>query len=291
MNDFLKKIIAGRREVIGRAKKTIPLADLQKAAKARRPARSLLARLQSNPVGNRANIIAEMKRASPSEGALCPDLDPAKLAREYEKTGAAAISVLTEPKYFLGRDEDIQKARKAVKIPILRKDFTVDPWQVYQSAVLGADVILLIVAALEPPVLKELYAAACEARLETIIEVHTLPELEIALQFQNAIIGVNNRNLATLKTDLSVARELAGYIPKERIVIAESGIKNRSDIEQLMGVGYRGFLIGTSLLKAKSPGAALAELIGATRMPAKTRSPPASLEARRTLRKEKIFEL
>lgn len=279
MKNFLKIIIAGRRADIAKAKKTIPFAALQEAAKASRPARSLLARLQAKQDGpprrtirlgeiaggtsdKRANIIAEMKRASPSEGTLCPDLDPARLAREYEKAGAAAISILTDPRYFLGRDEDIREARRAVKIPILRKDFTVDPWQVYQSVALGADVILLIVAALENSLLNELYAAACQARLETIIEVHTLPELETALQFQNAIIGVNSRNLMVLKTDLSIARELAGHIPKGRIAIAESGIRSRREVEELAALGYRGFLVGTSLLKAGSPGRALAELIG-----------------------------
>ena len=235
---------------------------MQETAKARRPARSLLTRLQANPDKNRANIIAEIKRASPSEGILRPDLNPAELARAYEKAGAAGISILTEPKYFLGLDCDLQEARQAVKIPLLRKDFTVDPWQVYQSAALGADIILLIVAALELPLLKELHTAANEARLETIIEVHTLPELETALQFPGAIIGVNSRDLVTLKTDIAAAINLAKYIPKERTAIAESGIKSRREIDQLMELGYRGFLIGTTLLKADSPGAALKELIG-----------------------------
>jgi len=241
----------------------MPLAALQEAAKASRTSRSLFARLHGNQGAKRANIIAEIKRASPSEGKLRPDLDPAKIAREYEMAGATAISILTEPKYFLGLDEDIRSVRKAVKLPILRKDFTVDPWQVYQSAVLGADVILLIAAALEPSRLKELYHAADDANLETIIEIHTLPELGIALQFPKAIIGVNSRNLTTLKTNLSTAVVLAGAIPKQRISIAESGITNRREVEMLMKLGYHGFLIGTSLLKAESPGAALAELIGA----------------------------
>lgn len=262
MNDFLKKIIAERRQDVRKAAKEISLAAIQKIAKSRGQARSLIARLQGGPDGKRANIIAEIKRASPSEGKLRPDLNPAKLAREYEEAGAAAISILTEPKYFLGLDKDIQKVRKAAKIPILRKDFTVDPYQVYQSAALGADVILLIVAALESSLLKELYHTANEANLETIIEIHTLPELGIALQFPKAIIGVNSRNLTTLKTDISAAIVLAGAIPKERISIAESGIKSRRELEMLMKLGYHGFLIGTTLLKAKSPGAALAKLIG-----------------------------
>ena len=264
MNDFLKKIIAERRQEVRQAAKEIPLAAIQKIAKSRGPTRSLIARLQSGPDGKRANIIAEIKRASPSEGKLRPDLNPARLAREYEDAGAAAISILTEPKYFLGLDEDIQEVRKAAKIPILRKDFTVDPYQVYQSAALGADVILLIVAALESSLLKELYHAANEANLETIIEIHTLPELGIALQFPKAIIGVNSRNLTTLKTDISTAIVLAGAIPKERISIAESGIKSRREVEILMKLGYHGFLIGTTLLKAKSPGATLAKLVGDT---------------------------
>jgi len=260
MNDFLEKIISERLLAINEAKKTIPTADLRERAISRRPERSLLAALRSAPKG-RANIIAEMKRASPSEGTLRPDLEPKKLAREYAKAGAAAISVLTEPKYFLGKDQDITDVRRAVKIPILRKDFTVDPWQVYQSALFGADVILLIAAALDLPLLNKLYMAACEARLETIIEVHTLPELKTALQFEKAIVGVNSRNLKTLKTDLGIAMELAKHIPKRRIAIAESGIRNRSDIERLTEAGYRGFLIGTSLLKAESPGAALKNLM------------------------------
>jgi len=263
MNDFLKKIITERREDVNKAKKETSLAVLQEMAKSRGPARSLRARLQTKPDSKHANIIAEIKRSSPSEGVLRPDLNPVKLAREYEKAGAVAISILTEPHYFQGKDSDLQEVREAVKIPILRKDFTVDPYQVYQSAALGADVVLLIAAALKLPLLKELYHAANEANLETIIEIHTLPELETALQFPKAIIGVNSRNLTTLKTDISTAIILAGAIPKERISIAESGIKNGRELEMLVKLGYRGFLIGTSLLKAKSPGAALAGLNGA----------------------------
>lgn len=263
MNDFLKKIIAARRQDVAKARKAVSLSELQNSATGskRRP-RSLATALQANQKNSRARIIAEIKRASPSEGLLRHDLDPARLACEYEKAGAIGISVLTEPHYFLGSETDLQEVSQAVEIPILRKDFMVDPWQVHQSAALGADVILLIVAALELPFLKELYSAANEARLETIIEIHTLPELETALQFQKAIIGVNSRNLATLKTDLSIAVTLAASIPKNRIAIAESGIKNRREIKRLAELGYRGFLIGASLLKAASPGAALAELIG-----------------------------
>lgn len=238
----------------------MPLDALRNSVDKDRKIISLAARLKAPPAG-RINIIAEMKRASPSEGAILPNLEPGKLARAYAKAGAAAVSILTEPEHFLGRDEDIREARKAIKIPILRKDFTIDPWQVFQSAVLGADVVLLIVAALELPLLKELYSAAGEARMETIIEVHDLPELETALQFPNAIIGVNNRNLSTLKTDLAVAGRLSSAIPAGRTAIVESGIKTRREVETFMAMGYRGFLVGTSLLKSKSPEKHLAELI------------------------------
>ncbi|MDD5483466.1 MAG: indole-3-glycerol phosphate synthase TrpC [Kiritimatiellae bacterium] len=262
MHDFLKKIIAARRRDIAEAEKQIPLAVLRKAAKAKQPPRSLMARLQTAPQGRPANIIAEMKRASPSEGEIATNLNPAALAREYEAAGAAAISVLTEPHYFRGKDSDLREARRAVKIPVLRKDFTVAPWQVYQSAVLGADVILLIAAALPPASLKELYRASEEAGLEAIIEVHSLPELETALRFPRAIIGVNNRNLATLKTDIAAAVKLADSIPESRVAIAESGIRSRREITLLAELDYRGFLVGTSLLKSKSPGAAVKKLAG-----------------------------
>ncbi|MFA7159712.1 MAG: indole-3-glycerol phosphate synthase TrpC [Kiritimatiellia bacterium] len=261
MNDFLRNIISERKLAVRRAGKEMPLSALRNSVDKNRKIISLAARLKAPPSG-RVNIIAEMKRASPSEGELLPDLDPARLALEYEKAGAAAVSILTEPAHFLGRDEDIREARKAINIPILRKDFTVDPWQVFQSAALGADVILLIAAALERGLLRELYAAAGEARLEAIIEVHDLPELETALQFPDAIIGVNNRNLATLKTDLETARRLAAAIPPGRKAIVESGIKTRREVEMFTELGYRGFLVGTSLLKSKSPEKHLAELIG-----------------------------
>ncbi len=260
MNDFLKNIISKRKLAVHQASKKITVAELQKYIPLTRPCPTLASRLGA-PTSGRANIIAEMKRASPSEGCILPDLDPAKMANDYEKAGAAAVSILTEPECFLGRDEDIIKARGAIKIPILRKDFTIDPWQVFQSAALGANVILLIVAALELPLLKELYAAAGEARLETIIEVHNIYELDIALQFQGAIIGVNNRNLATLKTNLGTACRLAAAIPPGRKAIVESGIKTRHEIEMFMKLGYCGFLVGTSLLKTKSPTQRLTELI------------------------------
>jgi indole-3-glycerol phosphate synthase len=261
VHDFLKQIIFQRRQDIAKAKKVLPQAELRASATKRTPL-SFTAALKSNQESKRLKIIAEIKRASPSEGKIRADLDPGQLAHAYQDAGAIGISVLTEPHYFVGSDQDLHDVRQAVNLPILRKDFTIDPWQVYQSAVLGADVILLIVAALDSSLLKELYAVADELRLETIVEVHSAPEIETALALPKAIIGVNNRDLTTLKTDLSTAVKLAPLIPRERIAIAESGIKSRRKMEQLTAVGYCGFLVGTSLLKARSPAEALKKLIG-----------------------------
>ena len=202
-----------------------------------------------------------MKKASPSAGLLCKDYNPADIAREYERSGAIGISVLTEPRHFLGSDDDLCQVCKAVSLPVLRKDFICDKYQVYESAVLGADVILLIAAALDSYSLKELYTVALSIGLETIIEVHTLEELDTVLPLEKGIVGVNSRNLRTLKTDLSVARELVRSIPSGRIAIAESGIRSRKDIEELQALGYKGFLVGESLMKSANFGTQLRTMI------------------------------
>jgi indole-3-glycerol phosphate synthase len=174
--------------------------------------------------------------------------------------GAAAISVLTEPNYFMGSQADLKAVRRCVTVPVLRKDFMVDIYQLMEAAAWGADVILLIVAALSPPQLKVLYKESQELGLEAIVEVHTAEELKVALTCDEAIIGVNSRNLKTLKTDLAVAYELAKVMPKGRICIAESGIKTKDDIRGLQDAGYKGFLIGESLLREPLPGKALKAL-------------------------------
>lgn len=202
-------------------------------------------------------IIAELKKASPSAGCLRPDYQPAAVATEYERAGAAAISVLTEPRHFLGSDEDLRAVRRTVNLPILRKDFIGDAYQVLESAALGADLVLLIAAALEPRRLRALSTLATDIGLEVIVEVHSRKELEQAISLEQAIIGVNSRDLVTLKTDLAVARRLAPFLPPGRLCIAESGIRDRRDIEELQALGYQGFLIGESLMKSPNAGATL----------------------------------
>jgi indole-3-glycerol phosphate synthase len=201
-----------------------------------------------------------VKKASPSAGLLRPSFDPAALAQAYVSGGAVAISVLTEPKYFQGSQADLKAVRRSVKIPVLRKDFTVDVYQVLEAAAWGADVVLLIVAALAPDQCEILYKESRELGLDVIVEVHSESELKVALACDEAIIGVNSRNLKTLKTDLTVAYELARRMPADRLCIAESGIKTREDILGLQEAGYKGFLIGESLLRETSPGKALKAL-------------------------------
>ncbi len=209
-----------------------------------------------------AGIIAEVKKASPSAGRLRESYDPAAMARMFEQAGAAGVSVLTEPRHFLGRDEDLKQVRQAVNLPILRKDFVADPYQVFETRALGADVILLIAAGLENSLLKQLYCMALNIGLDVIVEVHTRSEMTRALPLDQAIIGVNSRDLNTLKTDLAKARELAPMIPPGRLAIAESGIKSRNDIDDLLALGYSGFLIGETLMKSGNVTATLCTLLG-----------------------------
>lgn len=211
----------------------------------------------------RVAIIAETKKASPSKGIICDNFDPVKLAREYETAGAAAISVLTEEKFFLGRPSHLADVKRAVKIPVVRKDFIIDPYQVYESRALGADAILLIVAALSFEQLKELIELARELGLSGLVEVHTEPELEHACRAGADIIGINNRDLNTFKTDLNRTFELMKFIDKQKyIVVSESGIKSHTDLIGLKDCGVHAALVGEALVGSAFPGEALKRLGG-----------------------------
>ncbi len=264
MSDILQTIMAERLNDAQTAGLQIPLETLQKQAGLIAVHRSLIELLkQGDKTGGRLTcIIAEVKKASPSAGLLCRDYNPVDIAREYEKAGAVGISVLTEPRHFLGSDEHLRQVHHAVNIPVLRKDFIGDPFQVYESAVLGADVVLLIAAALDANVLRNLYHIALSIGLEVIIEVHTREELEKVLPLEKGILGVNSRNLKTMKTDLSVASAMAADIPADRVAIAESGVKTRKDIEELEALGYKGFLIGETLMKSADISIQLKSLMG-----------------------------
>ncbi len=258
MSDILKTIIDDRRNDLAASKCKVPIETLMELA-SKRKHRSLITRIKRN---SGTHIIAEMKKASPSAGILRQEYLPVEIAKEYEKSGATALSVLTEPRYFMGKGEHLSLARKAVELPVLRKDFIFDEYQMYESASWGADVVLLIAAALKEDEMGLLYDKALECGLEVIMEVHAEQELKTALNFKNAIIGINSRNLKTLETDLKVARTLALKIPRDRLLIAESGIRSRADIESLEQCGYSGFLVGEALMKAGNPGSELAKLLG-----------------------------
>jgi len=257
--NILEQIMDERRVAVAASKALIPVAVLEDAS-ARRVHHSLKARLHGR--GGRTCIVAEMKRASPSAGMLRADYDPAVMAKAYAANGAAGLSVLTEPRHFLGSEADLRAARAVTDIPILRKDFMVDAYQIAEAAAWGADVILLIAAALPDGLMRELYERALALGLEVLAEVHTHEELMRVLPMGEAMIGVNSRNLKTLRTDLATAHALVEHIPAGRLSIAESGISQRAEIVALEAAGYDGFLIGESLVRQGDPGAGLATLRG-----------------------------
>jgi len=256
--DILKAIIDERRADAVAASRAVPVSALAEKA-GKRVHRSLAASL-SLP-GTR--IIAEVKKASPSAGQLVPNYRPGLTARAYEQAGAAAVSVLTEPRHFMGDLRHLDEVRNATNVPVLRKDFICDVYQLHEALAWGADVVLLIVAALEKQELTDLFQAARAMGLEVLVESHSEAELDAALALNGAVMGVNSRDLKTLTTDLAVARRLATRIPGDRISVAESGIKTRQDITDLQSAGYRGFLVGETLLRSSDPASALRMLLNA----------------------------
>jgi indole-3-glycerol phosphate synthase len=254
---ILDKIIETKKEEVAQSKLSLPLADLQKAAKVQPPCRDFKAVLSNNACA----IIAEVKCASPSRGRLVANFDPLAIACTYEANGAAAISVLTDEKYFQGKNEYLTQIKQKVQLPLLRKDFIIDPYQLYESRAIGADCVLLIAAVLGNS-LKEFILLAKEVGLQQLVEVHTCAELDLALDEGAEIIGINNRNLDTFVTDISTCKKLAQFIPEGKIVVAESGISKRADIESIMQSGISTFLIGEALVTAYDIGKKLRDLKG-----------------------------
>ena len=249
MSDVLSKICAVKRDAVALRKSQTPLAAVETAAKHALPVRNFAAALTAKVADGDFALIAEIKKSSPSAGLIRADFNPAQLAQAYERGGAACLSVLTEEDHFSGQDAYLQDARSAVGLPVLRKDFMLEPYQVAEARAIGADCILLIIAALEDTVAAEMESYADTFGLAVLIEVHNEHELERALKLKSTLIGVNNRNLKTLQTDLAVTERLAALLPKDRVLIAESGLKSPNDLARMARSGARRFLIGESLMR------------------------------------------
>ena len=256
---ILDRIVEARRESVSHRKRVLPEVALKIAAKQVEPPRDFAGALLREGY----NVIAELKRASPSLGIIRTGYAPAVLGPALERAGAAALSVLTEEEFFLGSLGDLKEAKKTVGVPILRKDFIVDPWQVWETRAAGADSFLLIVAVLDDVLLRDLMALGRELKMEPLVEVHSAAELERAMKPGARILGVNNRDLRTFQVSLETSLALIGAMPEDCIAVSESGLQQRDDLARLRDAGFDAFLIGERLMKQEDPSAALLELIGA----------------------------
>lgn len=256
----LERIIATKREEIERRRAATPLAELEARIAGMKTPRDFHAALKARIERGEPAIIAEFKRASPSAGWIREHADPAEVACAYEAGGAACLSVLTDADYFGGSDEDLERARSACRLPVIRKDFIVDAYQVFESRALGADAVLLIVAALDDSRLRDLSSAAFELGLSVLVEVHDADEMDRALEVPGHLLGINNRDLHRFETRLETSESLAPRVPSDRIGVAESGLHRRADIERMQSAGLNAFLIGEALMRGGDPTAALRAL-------------------------------
>ena len=259
---ILERILQVKRGEIAAARARVPMDEIEARARAASPARDFVGALRAKVAAGVPAVIAEIKKASPSKGLLRQNFDPAAIARSYEQAGAACMSVLTDREFFQGSADDLAKARNAAALPVLRKDFIVEPYQVYESRAMGADCILLIVACLARQDMQGLEALAREVGLAVLVEVHSAPELEAALTLRTPLIGVNNRDLRTFETRLETTLELLPRAGEGRIVVSESGIGSAEDVARLRRAGVQGFLVGESFMRAPDPGAALQNIFG-----------------------------
>ncbi len=260
MSDILKKILATKAEEVAAAKAAKPLTEVMAEAKAQAPARDFAGAIVSRVAVGQAAVIAEIKKASPSKGVIRADFRPAEIAADYAAHGAACLSVLTDRLYFQGAPECLQAARVACGLPVLRKDFLVDPYQVYEARAMGADAVLLIVSALTMAQMQEMEGIAAELGMAVLVESHDGDELEEALQLKTPLIGINNRNLRSFDVRLETTIGLLPRIPAGRVVITESGILTADDVAKMQVVGVHAFLVGEAFMRAPQPGRELAAL-------------------------------
>jgi indole-3-glycerol phosphate synthase len=261
MTDILQRILARKAEEIAERSAVLPLAELAARIEDAPPVRGFAAAVEEKLAAGLPAVIAEVKRASPSKGVIRADFDPSAIARSYARAGAACLSVLTDRDFFQGSEEYLEQARAACELPVLRKDFVIDPYQVYEARVIGADCILLIVAALDDAALLELSLLAAELELDVLCEVHDAEELERALALPVPLIGVNNRDLRTFETTLDTSLALkARMAGDDRVLVAESGIHTREDVARLRAADIHAFLVGEAFMRAGDPGQALERL-------------------------------
>ena len=265
MSDILDKIVATKKVEVASDSKKISLGNQRDQAQENNrdvllKPRGFIQSIHQKIASGEAGVIAEIKKASPSKGVLRENFQPAQIAQSYEKNGAACLSVLTDKDYFQGENAYLQAARAACGIPVLRKDFTIDPYQIYEARAIGADAILLIVACLELNQMKELEVCAHELGLDVLVEVHNAPELEQALELKTPLLGINNRNLKTFEVTLQTTLSLLSMVPPGKTLVTESGIMTRADVQLMRDHQINAFLVGEAFMRADDPGVALSEL-------------------------------
>ena len=261
MSNALEKICADKREHVAAQKARRPMSAVRQDAEAAPATRGFAAALKRTVAGNRFGLISEIKKASPSKGLIRKDFKPAELARAYERGGASCLSVLTDAPYFMGSDDHLCAAHAAVELPVLRKDFMVDPYQIMESRALGADCVLIILAAVDDALAADLEGLAHSLGMDALLEVHNEAELDRALGLRSEILGINNRDLTTLKTDVATTERLASKVPADRLLVSESGLYTRADLERMSAAGARCFLIGESLMRQDDAEAAVRALL------------------------------
>lgn len=258
--DILNKILATKAEEIAKRKLSMSITNLEDIAQDIERPRGFYQALQAKVSAKKPAIIAEIKKASPSKGVIREDFNPVVIGQDYAMNGATCLSVLTDKQYFQGSEVYLQMVRERCPLPVLRKDFMIDPYQVYEARALGADCILLIVAALTDAQMQELSAVATKLAMDVLVEVHSAEELQRALQLETRLIGINNRNLRTFETSLQMTLELKSAIPADRIVITESGIHTQEDVQLMLDNEVYSFLVGEAFMRAESPGQKMREL-------------------------------